>query len=377
VIDASFLHVFVVPRPVAAGRFCDHHGVRLLPPAAPLLIAHRGASGIRPEHTLAGYELAARMGADYLEPDLVATSDGVLVARHEPEIGGTTDIAEHPELADRHTTKIIDGERVSGWFVEDLTLAELRSLRARERIPLLRPRNTFFDRRYPVPTFDEILALRARLSTELGREIGVYPETKHPTYFASLGSPLEPPLVAALNRAGLNRPDAPVFVQSFETGNLRALREVLRVPLVQLLHVEGAPADLVAAGDPRGYADLVAPDGLAGIAGYADAIGPQKDQVIARAADQSLAEPTGLVEEAHAAGLQVHAYTFRNENQFLPTNLRSGGVESDHGDSAAEYAAFFATGLDGVFTDHTDAAFAARARGPDLTPAGRSSAVRG
>jgi glycerophosphoryl diester phosphodiesterase len=326
-----------------------------------LLIAHRGASGLRPEHTLAGYELAARMGADYLEPDLVSTADGVLVARHEAEIGETTDVAERPEFADRHTTKIIDGQPYTGWFVEDLTLAELKSLRATERLPLLRQRNTIYDRRFEVPTFDEILALRDRLSVELGREIGVYPETKHPSYFASIGSPLEPALVDALSRAGLNRPDAPVFVQSFETANLVRLRAVLEVPLVQLLEAEGAPADFVADGDPRSYADLVTPAGLAGIAGYADAIGPEKSQVIARDPDGALAEPTALVAEAHAAGLQVHAYTFRNENHFLPANLRSGPADSEYGDSFAEYAAFLAAGLDGLFTDNTDTAFLARA----------------
>jgi glycerophosphoryl diester phosphodiesterase len=325
-----------------------------------LLIAHRGASGLRPEHTLAGYELAARMGADYIEPDLVTTSDRVLVARHEPEIGGTTDIAEHPEFADRRTTKTIDGEQHTGWFVEDLTLTELKSLRAKERIPGLRQRNTIYDRRYEVPTFDEILALRARLSTELGREIGVYPETKNPTYFAAIGRPLEPALIEALERAGLNRADAPVYVQSFETGNLRRLREVLHVPLVQLLCADGAPADLLAAGDPRGYAELSTPAGLAGIADYADAIGPEKDQVIARAPDGTLAAPTLLVDRAHAAGLRVHAYTFRNENHFLPTNLRSGAMAGEYGNSFAEYAAFFAAGVDGVFTDNSDTAFAAR-----------------
>jgi glycerophosphoryl diester phosphodiesterase len=326
-----------------------------------VLIAHRGASGHRPEHTLTAYELAARMGADYLETDLVSTADGVLVARHEPEISGTTDVAEHLEFADRQTTKKIDGHACTGWFTEDFTLAELKTLRATERIPLLRQRNTGYDRRFPIPTFDEIIALRARLSAELRREIGIYPETKHPSYFAGLGLPLEPGLVQALGAAGLNEPGAPVFVQSFETGNLRMLRTVLRVPLVQLLDVSGAPADLEAAGDPRGYPDLATPAGLAAIAGYADAIGPGKDLVIARDGDGALAEPTSLVADAHAAGLLVHPYTFRNENQFLPTNLRSSSSAADYGDAFAEYAAFFAAGVDGVFTDHTDTAFAARA----------------
>ncbi len=327
----------------------------------PLLIAHRGASGQRPEHTLAGYELAARMGADFIEPDLVTTADGVLVARHEPEIGGTTDIADHPEFADRRTSKIVDGERCTGWFVEDLTLAELKTLRAKERIPLLRQRNTIYDRRFPVPTFDEILQLRARLSGELGREIGVYPETKNPSYFAAHGCPLEPALVDALDRAGLNRGGRP--------GVRAVLRD--RQPAVAArggagqagaagVRATARPADLEAAGDPRrlcrpGHA------GRAGrVAGYADAIGPEKDQVIGRAADGSLTEPTPLVAEAHAVGLRVHAYTFRNENHFLPTNLRWGAAEGDYGDSFAEYAAFFAAGVDGVFTDNTDTAFAAR-----------------
>jgi len=212
-----------------------------------------------------------------------------------------------------------------------------------------------------VPTFAEVLELRERLSTELGREIGVYPETKHPTYFASLGVPLEPALVAALNQAGLNEEGAPVFVQSFETANLRALRAELRVPLVQLISITGAPADLVAAGDPRTFADLTTPAGLAEIATYADGIGPDKNRVIPRDTDDALAEPTSLVADAHAAGLLVHPYTFRNENQFLPANLRSGSSPTDYGDVFAEYAAFFAAGVDGVFTDNPDTAVAARA----------------
>ena len=175
-------------------------------PRRPLVIGHRGASGHRPEHTLASYELAARLGADFLEPDLVATADGVLVARHEPELGATTDIARRPEFADRRTTRVVDGTPRTGWFVDDLTAAELRTLRAVERLPALRPANTRYDRCFPVPTFAEILDLRARLSRELGRAIGVYPETKTPGYFADRGIPLEPALVDALRGAGLDRP---------------------------------------------------------------------------------------------------------------------------------------------------------------------------
>jgi glycerophosphoryl diester phosphodiesterase len=326
-----------------------------------LVIGHRGASGYRPEHTLASYELAARLGADYIEPDLVSTADGVLVARHESEIGGTTDVADHPEFADRRVTKTIDGEAHTGWFTEDFTLAELKSLRAKERIPAVRQENTIYDRRFEIPTFDEVLALRERLSRELGRVIGVYPETKHPTYFSSIGRPLEPALVAALEKAGLNRKDAPVFVQSFETTNLRQLNDELQVPLVQLLETAGAPADLAAAGDPRTYPDLVTPAGLADIASYADAIGPAKDMVVARHPDGTLGAPTSLVAYAHAVGLLVHPYTFRNENHFLPANLRSAGFAADYGNVFAEYEAFFAAGVDGVFADNPDTAVAARA----------------
>ncbi len=286
--------------------------------AAPLVIGHRGASAYRPEHTLASYELAARMGADYIEPDLVTTSDGVLVARHEPEIGGTTDVGRHPEFADRRTTKTIDGVEYTGWFTEDFTLAELKTLRATERIPATRQENTIWNGRFEIPTFAEVLDLRERLSDELGREVGIYPETKHPTYFASIGKPLEPALVDQLDDAGLNHGGAPVFVQSFETTNLRKLDDELKVPLVQLLSAQGAPADLVAAGDSRTYADLITPTGLADIATYAAGIGPDKNMVVASNADQTLGAPTSLVADAHAVDLLVHPYTFRNENQFLP-----------------------------------------------------------
>jgi glycerophosphoryl diester phosphodiesterase len=316
-----------------------------------LVIAHRGASGDRPEHTLAAYELAARLGADHIEPDLVSTADGVLVARHEAEIGQSTDIAARPEFAELRTTKVVDGQEHTGWFVEDLTLAELRTLRAVERIPAVRPANTAYDGRYPVPTFAEILTLRARLSAELGREIGVYLETKHPRYFARLGLALEPALVAELSAAGLNRADAPVFVQSFEVANLRMLRGMTPVPLVQLIDSVGAPAD----GTPRTYADLATPAGLAGIARYAAAVGVHKSLVLPRWGG----EPTTLVTDAHTAGLAVHVWTFRDENRFLPPALRSPHGPS--GDAMSEYHAYSRAGVDGVFTDHPATAVAARA----------------
>jgi glycerophosphoryl diester phosphodiesterase len=325
-----------------------------------VVVGHRGASGYRPEHTLASYELAARMGADYIEPDLVTTKDGVLVARHEPEIGGTTDVAAHPEFAGRKVTKNLDGTMVTGWFTEDFTLAELRTLRAKERIPDVRQRNTIYDGRYQVPTFQEVIDLSKRLSRELGRQVGIYPETKHPTYFRKQGLALEPKVVDALNRNGLNRRGAKVFVQSFEVSNLRWLDRRLNVPLVQLTSASGAPFDFVDSGDPRTYADLLTPAGLRGVADYADGLGPDKNQVIPRDAAGFLGTPTALVTNAHRAGLDVHPYTFRAENQFLPTDFRSSTVPSGYGDLFAEIAAFRATGIDGLFTDNPDIAIAAR-----------------
>ncbi|WP_019812543.1 glycerophosphodiester phosphodiesterase [Saccharomonospora saliphila] len=331
-------------------------------PDDPVVIGHRGASGYRPEHTLAAYELAARMGADYIEPDLVTTADGVLVARHEPEIGGTTDVADRPEFADRRTTKVVDGEPVTGWFAEDFTLAELKTLRAVERIPELRQHNTVFDGRFEIPTLSEVIDLARRLSRELRREIGIYPETKHPTYFREQGLDLEPALVRTLTRHGLNRPDARVYVQSFEVTNLRELDRHLRVPLVQLIGGSGAPYDLVASGDPRTYDDLVTPDGLAAISRYAEGIGPAKGRVIPTGADGDLGEPTSLVGDAHEAGLTVHPYTFRAENAFLPAGLRSSDDPAEWGDILAEYAAFLDAGVDGVFADQPDIAVEAARR---------------
>ena len=332
--------------------------------AEPLVIAHRGASGYRPEHTLAAYELGARMGADYVEPDLVSTKDGVLVARHENEISTTTDVATRPEFADRQTTKTIDGVSLTGWFTEDFTLEELKTLRAKERIPALRPRNTVYDGFYEVPTLQEVIDLTERLSDELGRDIGIYPETKHPTYFDSIGLSLEEPLVRTLRRNGLNRRGAKVFVQSFETGNLRELDPRLRVPLVQLLGAKTAqPYDLVGSGDPRTYADLATPAGLRGIARYADGVGPSKDYIVPRdAAGNSLA-PTTFVEDAHEAGLLVHPYTFRNENNFLPLELRSSADPAAWGDARGEYEQFYELGVDGLFSDQANTAVQSRGGG--------------
>lgn len=329
----------------------------------PLVIAHRGYSGAFPEHTREAYAAAIAAGADFIEPDLVSTRDGVLVARHENEISETTDVADRPEFAGRRATKSIDGRAVTGWFTEDLTLAELRTLRAKERIPRLRPASAAHDGRSLVPTLDEVIALAKRESAARGRTIGIYPETKHPTYFREIGLPLEEPLLAALAAAGWTERDAPVYLQSFETENLRALRGRTNVRLVQLLAAAGAPWDLARRGDPRTYADLATAAGLREIATYADGVGPQKELVIPRDPSGRLLPPAPFVADAHAAGLVVHPWTFRSEGYFLPAGLRAGeGDESllRHGDHAAEYRAFLDAGVDGVFSDHTPHAVAAR-----------------
>jgi glycerophosphoryl diester phosphodiesterase len=321
---------------------------------APIVIAHRGASGERPEHTLASYRLAIEQGADFVEPDLVSTRDGVLVCRHENEIGSTTDVASRAEFAGRRTTKTVDGVPVSGWFSEDFTLAELKRLRARERLPELR--GTALDGQFEVPTFDEVLALVAETNAR-GRRLGVYPETKHPSYFAGLGLALEPPLLLALRRHGLDRQDAPVFIQSFEVGNLRALAKQTRLPLVQLVEAQGDPWDLRG---QRSYAELLRPEGLREVAGYARAIGVAKALVLPRDPRERLLPATSLVADAHAAGLQVHVWTLRAENAFLPAELRCGERAGDRGDLLAEARLFLEAGVDGYFCDHPALGVAAR-----------------
>ena len=309
--------------------------------AQPLVIAHRGASGFLPEHTLAAYAAAIELGADFIEPDLVMTKDGVLVARHENEIGATTDVASRPEFAARRASKTVDGEAVTGWFTEDFTLAELKTLRARERIPQLRPGNTRFDGHFRVPTFEEVLQL-ARASG-----VGVYPETKHPSYFAARGLAMEEALVKALHAHGYRGRGAAAFIQSFEVGNLKQLAKLTEVPLVQLLSDRGRPWD-----DTRSYAELATPAGLKEIATYARGIGPHKNLMIPRLADGSLGTPTSLVRDAHAAGLVVHGWTFRAENLFLPREFRAAGPPPALGDMTGELKRFLALGMDGFFTDH-------------------------
>ncbi len=316
---------------------------------AQLVIAHRGASGELPEHTLAAYRRAIEQGADYIEPDLVVTKDGVLVARHENELSTTTDVAARASFAGRRTTKWIDGRAVSGWFAEDFTAAELATLRARERLPELRPASARHDGRYAIPTFEDILRLLAEENAKRkrqagdhapagkeGSEVGVYPELKHPGYFEALGLALEPRVVALLEAHGYRSREAKAILQSFEAQSLRKLARLTELRLVQLLARE--------------------PFDLAEIATYAQGIGVAKALLIRRRADGPLGEPTGLVPEAHARGLFVHAWTFRAENAFLPPDFRSAGGRGAHGDLPAEIARYRALGVDGFFTDHPAAA---------------------
>ncbi len=307
-----------------------------------LIIAHRGASGERPEHTLEAYDLAIDFGADYIEPDLVPTADGVLVARHENEISGTTDVADRPEFADRRTTKVIDGKEVAGWFTEDFTLAELRTLRARERVPEIRPDNTRFDGLYQVPTLAEIIQLVRAREAETGRTIGLYPEIKHPAYFASLGHDVAAILVERLHAAGYEGADAPVFIQCFEVAPLRRLDGMTDIRLVQLVSDEGGPAD-----DPeRSYAAMITQEGLAEIATYADGIGAAIPLLI-----DERASVTGVVEMAHVQGLLVHAWTVRKENAFLPPSLQREDDPQRWGSMRDLVAVLGGIGVDGIFTD--------------------------
>ena len=333
-----------------------------LPAAGPVVIAHRGASGYRPEHTLAAYELAVQQGADFIEPDLVSTRDHVLVALHDTELSVATDVADHPELADRRTTKVVYGRSQTGWFVEDLTLAEVRTLRVKERMPQLRPQNTPFDGRYQVPTFAEVLSLRQRLARTTGRPIGIYPELKIPYYFRSIGLPLEPVFARQLRLAALNAATAPVIVQSFEPTSLRQLRDSygMRVRLSFLTYPSGAPYDLSVQGDTRTYADLNTAAGLKWLAGFVSVVAADQSQVIPRRSDGRLGTPTALPARVHAAGLQLHVYALRSENTFLPVDYRLGSDPAADGRASALDAAFLRAGADGVFCDQPDFCVAAR-----------------
>ncbi|KUZ75671.1 glycerophosphodiester phosphodiesterase [Burkholderia ubonensis] len=323
------------------------------------VVGHRGASALRPEHTLASYRKAIEDGADVIEPDLVSTRDGVLVARHENEISGTTNVSTLPQFASRKATKTIDGVQLTGWFTEDFTLAELKTLRARERIPQFRPANTAYNDQYEIPTFDEIVALAKQMSAQVGRTIHLYPETKHPTYFQSIGLPLEDRLVDALQKDPYTARTATIYIQSFEVANLKAIRNRIgssqpNWKLVQLMDdAAQRPYDFVKANDKRTYGDLSTRDGMREIATYANGVGPYKASIIAVGADGTLQQPTPYVRYAHEAGLVVHPYTFRPENNFLPASLKDGGAASvrNTAGSVREIQAYLRAGIDGFFTD--------------------------
>jgi glycerophosphoryl diester phosphodiesterase len=327
------------------------------------IYGHRGAAGYRPEHTIGSYTLAARMGADYIEPDLVSTKDHVLVVRHDPEIGETTDVADHPEFADRRTTKTIDYDTITGWFTQDFTLAELKTLHAKERIPDIRQHNTLWDGRYKILTFQEFLNLRRKLERQLHRRIGIIPELKHSTYFRSIGLPLEEPFVRTLRRNHIANRAGKVTVQSFEVANLKKLHKQLPgVPLVQLLdsQVTHSPGDVKARGGTLTYGQMATPQGLRRIHRYAQIVSPDKSFIVPRDASERSLAPTSFVRDAHAAGLQVVPYTFRAENTFLPAELRIGTNPSDYGNFKAELRQFIRLGIDGLFTDNADIAKAVR-----------------
>ncbi len=322
-----------------------------MPAHAQIVIAHRGASGERPEHTLASYERAIDQGADYVEPDLVVTGDGVLVARHENEISGTTDVAEHPEFAGRKATKTIDGQQVAGWFVEDFTLAELRTLRAEERLPQIRPANARFDGLFAIPTLAEVIALVRAKEAETGRRIGIYPELKHPSFMQQHGHDVVALLVAQLHAAGYRSADEPLFIQCFEVAPLVRLDRLTELRLIQLVSAEGGPADKPG----TTYAAMLAPAALPRIADYADGIGAEMSLIL-----EPDGAPTGLVPAAHDAGLQVHVWTLRRENAFLPPALRRGADPAAAGDYAALWELLATAGVDGVFTDNPAQGVAAR-----------------
>jgi glycerophosphoryl diester phosphodiesterase len=329
-------------------------------PEPPLVVAHRGASGYLPEHTLAAYRLAIEQGADGVEPDLVLTADGVLVTRHENELSVTTDVASRRELAGRRRTQVVDGRAVTGWFTEDLTLAEIRTLRVRERMPEMRPGSASHDGSYGVGTFDEVLELVTTESLLRGRRIRVHPELKHPTHFRRHGLAPEEALLAALGRHGLDRPGSPVHLQSFEPACLRRLARRTTLPLVQLVDAAGRPYDEELAGRGRTYADLLTPAGVREVSTYAQVLGVHKTLLVPRAPDGRSGRPSTLVWDAASAGLEVHCWTFRDENAFLPSELRRRGSSGARGDALAEYGEFLALGVGAVLSDHPDTAVAAR-----------------
>ncbi|GAA4087124.1 glycerophosphodiester phosphodiesterase [Streptomyces hundungensis] len=335
-------------------------GYRDLP--VPYVIGHRGTAGYRPEHTLGSYQHALDLGAHVIEQDLVPTKDGHLVCRHENDISATTDVSDHPEFASRKATKTVDGVAITGWFTEDFTLAELKTLRAKERIPGNRQHNTLYDGHWDVPTFEEVLRWAEEQGRRLGRRIWLHSETKHPTYFRGIGLPLEDRVAALLRRYGRHRADSPQFLESFEPSSIQRLSRLVDTPSVVLLSNAGTrPWDFVVGGDPRTVDDLVAPAGLKWIASYAQGIGPTLDLIIPKDASGRLTTPTTLVRDAHARGLILHPYTMRNENTFLPADFRRGTDPNAYGDAFGAFRTYFATGIDAVFSDNADTALLAAA----------------
>lgn len=338
------------------------------PAEDPIIIAHRGASGYRPEHTLAAYELAIRLGADFIEPDLVPTKDGVLIVRHDNELSQTTDVADHKEFANRKAKKTVDGVEQEGWFSEDFTLSEIKTLRARERMPHLRQRNTLYNDRYPIPTFQEVIELAKRKTEELHRPIGIYPEAKHPSYFQGIGLPTERSLIETLHQSGYSDATSPVFIQCFEPSTLKSMKRMTKLRLVQLIAAEGQPYDAVLAKSALCFSDMLRPAGLADVKSYASGIGPDKHLIFPQDKEGKSNARTSLVEDAHHLGLVVHPWTFRNENEFLPKNLQRSSSNSDkvdksmYGDALQEYWLFYDAGVDGVFSENPDTALEARQR---------------
>ncbi|WP_405986649.1 glycerophosphodiester phosphodiesterase [Streptomyces sp. NBC_00872] len=342
------------------GRGGGHHPSRPELPV-PTIVGHRGASGYRPEHTLGSYQHALDLGAHVIEQDLVPTKDGHLVCRHENDITGTTDVADHPEFASRKTTKSVDGVSLTGWFTEDFTLAELKTLRAKERIPGTRQHSTVYDGRWEIPTFEEVLRWADEQGRKLGRRIWLYTETKHPTYFRGIGLGLEERLAKLLRRYGRDRKDSAIFLQSFEPTSMQRLAKLVDSPRVVLLSGAGTrPWDFEVTGDPRKVDDLVKPEGLKWIASFAQGLGPTLDLIIPKDSAGRLTKPTTLVRDAHAKGLVLHPYTMRNENSFLPAEFRRGTDPNAYGDAFGAFRAYFATGIDGIFTDNPDTGLLAR-----------------
>ncbi|WP_030017287.1 glycerophosphodiester phosphodiesterase [Streptomyces monomycini] len=328
----------------------------------PLIVGHRGASGYRPEHTFGSYQLALDMGADVIEQDVVPTKDGHLVCRHENDITATTDVSAHPEFAARKTTKTVDGAKLTGWFTEDFTLAELKTLRAKERIPGTRQHNTLYDGVWDVPTFEEVLKWADREGRKRGRRVWLHIETKHPTYFRKLGLGLEERLARLLRKYGRHKKHSPNFLQSFEPSSIQRLDKLVDCPKVVLLGtLKDRPWDFEVAGDPRTTADLVKPAGLKWIAGFAQGIGPDLTVILPRTEDEKLGKPSSVVKDAHAAGLVLHPYTGRNENTFLPADFRRGTDPNAYGDALGYFKKCLATGIDGLFSDNCDTALLAAA----------------